>query len=186
MKTIILSISLLISTAALAAGGGSGDHHFPWDRFLYQTINVTILAAALIFFTRKGIKDHFKGRHASFVAAANKAQSVRLAAEQENQDIKARLTKLETTADESVIRARAEAAAMKQALIAEADAAAKRLAVEAASAAQLEIDKAKLKLREQLVQESLVSARAALEKVSSDDHQRLQGQFIDNMQAVQR
>jgi F0F1-type ATP synthase membrane subunit b/b' len=181
-----LTALFLIFTSLAAQAAGAGGHHFPWDRFVYQCINVAILTVAIVYFTRKSIKEFFKGRHAQFVAAANKAQAVRLAAEQENQDIKARLSKLEATAEESVLRARAEAAQMKHSLVADAEATAKRLAAEAEASAKLEIEKAKLKLREQLVQESLSAARSALEKVSSDDHQRLQGQFIENMQAVQR
>ena len=101
--------------------------------------------------------------------------------------IQTRLSKLESTADESISRARAEAADMKRQMVADAEALSKRLREEAASAAKLEVERAKNELRETLIHESLEAARTQLSsKVTAEDHKRLQSDFIQNIQAGQK
>lgn len=182
-RTIIF-ILLALPAPLFAAGGHHGE--FPWDKFVYQCINVTILFSILFYFGRKPISATFKQRRENFFAAANKAQAVRAAAEAENADIKSRLQKLESTAQDSIIRAKAEAANLRDSILTEAKEVSGRIANEAKESAKIEISRAKTSLRRQLIKDSYQSARVALEQVSADDHQRLQGQFIDSMQVVQR
>lgn len=191
-KTLLIALLVLGSKAALAAGGhgdshGSGHDHFPWDFVGYQVVNVTILIVGLIYFTKDAAKKYFAERHHVFVVAAEKAQAARSQAEQEHTEIQVKLSKLESTAAESISRAKAEAAELKHQLVAEAEAASKKIKTEAEQAARLEIERAKNHLREQLIQDAVVAARTQLsQKVSSDDHQRLQGEFINNMQGAGR
>lgn len=183
------TLIILNGACALALANSDSGHHedlIPWTTVFYQTINVTMLLAGLIYFGRKPITAFFKGKKDSFIAASEKSASVRKTAEHTQMEIKVRLTKLESTADESIARAKAEAADIRKALLAEAEALSKRIQKEAEAAAKLEIAKAKNSLRQQLLQESVESSRNNLAaKVSSADHQRLQGDFIDNIEAVQ-
>ncbi len=189
----VLAPVLLFSIAALAnEGAAHGEHSAGLDEhtiktIIYQAINVGALVVGLIYFLRVPVQKFFSVKKAEYVSAANKAQEARKAAEDEHMQIKVRLNKLESTADESVSRAKAEAAEMKNQLIAEANAISKRLREEAIAAAKLEVEKAKNSLREELIKESFALAKESLEsKVSTEDHSRLQGEFINNIQAVQR
>ncbi len=189
MKYIFAILMIALPTLALAAGGeGHGDPHaIPVKMIVYQTINIVILLGGAIYFLREPVRKFFKERQGAFVADARKAEDARNAAEQQRADIQLRLQKLESTADESISRAKVEAADMKKQLIAEADAISKRIREEAEEAARIEVEKAKGQLRDTLIQESLKMARSQITtKVTPEDHQRLQSDFINHIQAVQK
>ena len=183
MRNTFFIFSLLMTSVALGAGGDG----VPTKMITYQAINVFLMIAGLIYFLRGPIRTHFLQRRSTFLSAAQKAEAVRAAAEQEQQGIQVRLSKLESTADESVARARAEAADMKKQLISEAESISKRIRSEAELAAHLEVEKAKNQLREMLINESLKVARGEInQKVTAADHQRLQSDFINHIQVVQK
>ena len=76
---------------------------------------------------------------------------------------------------------------MKAQLMVDAEALSKRIREEAALTAKLEIEKAKNHLRDQIIKESFAVAQAQLSSlVSKEDHARLQGEFLHNIQVVQR
>lgn len=177
--------SLCLASGAAHEGHGLDDHQI--KTIIYQTINVSILFAGLFYFLKNPIKSFFKDKKANFILAAEKAQSIKASAEKEHMEIQVRLTKLESTSDESVSRARAEAADMKKQLIAEANSVYSRIRNEAEAAAKLEVEKAKKTLREQLILDATQMAHEQMKtKVSGDDHKRLQGEFIHNIEAVQQ
>jgi F-type H+-transporting ATPase subunit b len=187
-KTLFFTI-LLISVFAAANEAGHGGHG--WNEhtkqtIIYQCINVAVLFGGLAYFLRGAIKNYFSSKRNEYVAASEKAHAARKAAEAEHAGVQVRLTKLESTAEESVARARAEAADMKAQLISEAQVLSSRIRDEAMSAAKLEVEKAKAQLRTQLIKEATELARGNMSsKVSSEDHQRLQGEFINNIRGVQ-
>lgn len=190
MKYIFPALITLISLGALAAttGDGHGDAHaVPTKVITYQTLNVIILVGGLIYFLRQPLRDYFREKRANFLSAASKAEAARKAAEAQRAQIQNRLDKLVTTADESIARARAEAADMKKQLVAEAESLSKRIREEAQESARLEVEKAKRQLRESLIKESLEIARTQLStKVTAEDHKRLQTDFLSHIQAVQK
>lgn len=189
MKYLLTSLLMTISLSALAQEHGAhGDANtIPVKLVTYQTINVVMMVAALIYFLREPVRKYFAEKKNLFLSSAQKAEAARKAAEDERQKIQVRLSKLESTADESVARARAEAADMKKQLIAEAEALSKRIREEAHESARLEVEKAKNHLREALIKEALEMAKAQVSsKLTADDHQRLQSDFISHIQAVQK
>jgi F-type H+-transporting ATPase subunit b len=189
ISTGILFLSYVAQAAQDAHQAAGGEHHeaIPMKLIAYQSINVGAMLIGLAIVLKKPLQSYFREKKASFLSAAQKAESARKSAEEERIKIQTRLEKLESTADESVSRARAEAADMKKQLIAEAEAASKRIRDEAATAAKLEVDRAKIQLREALIKEALELSRQNLaSKVTADDHKRLQSDFIQNIQAVQK
>jgi F-type H+-transporting ATPase subunit b len=180
----------LLSQAALAnsEAAAHGEHvEIPVKLVIYQTINVVAMLIGLYIVLKKPLQTYFKDKRANFLSAAQKAEAARKSAEEERMQIQTRLSKLESTADESVSRARAEAADMKRQMVADAEAMSKRLREEAAAAARLEVERAKNELREMLIKESLEASRQQLaSKVTAEDHKRLQTDFIQNIQAGQK
>lgn len=191
MKHLIPTLLVFLSQAALASSeGGHGEAHhaeIPVKLVVYQTINVVAMLIGLFIVLKKPLQSYFKEKKATFLSAAQKAEAARKSAEEERAQIQTRLSKLESTADESVSRARAEAADMKKQMIADAEAMSKRLREEAASAAKLEVERAKNELRQMLIKESLETSRQQLSsKVTAEDHKRLQTDFIQNIQVGQK
>lgn len=177
---------LMLLPVSVFASGGEHKGGIPWDTITYQAINVSIVFGALLYFARRPIKEFFSGKREAFVEASEKATSVKKKAEQDHLEIKVQLTKLESTADESVARARAEAADLRLALISEAEALSEKMKKDAENAAKLEVERAKISLRKQLVEDALEQARKQLTTaVSAENQERLQDNFINNIQAVQ-
>ena len=191
MKLFSFALILLLPALALAAEGE--NHHGPvvlddatLKTIIYQCINVGALVIGLIYFLKTPVRQYFTEKKQSFMAAAEKAQAARKAAEYEHMQIKVQLTKLESTADETMSRARAEAADLRHQMMAEAEEMSKRIRHEGEITARVEVERAKAVLREQMIREAIHMAEQSMkEKVSREDHQRLQGDFISNIGTVQ-
>jgi F-type H+-transporting ATPase subunit b len=180
----LLIFMVTLPTVALAAGKGEG---VPWGTVAAQAFNVSLLFGTLFYFLRTPVKNFFANKKTNFVSAAEKSQAARKAAEAERIEIHVRLTKLESTADETISRARAEASDMKKQLIAEAKSLSEKLRQEAQVSAKLEVERAKNALRAAMIQDATKLAREEMgNKISGEDHGRLQGQFIQNIQGVQK
>lgn len=182
---ILLAGQTVMASEAHGHGGGLDEHTI--KTIIYQAINVALIIVGLTYFLKNSVRTFFKSRQSDFVALAEKSQATRKAAELEHQEIKHRLAKLEDGAGESISRARAEAVDLKKSIVAEGELLAKRIRDEAQSAAKLEVERAKQELRQDLIAEAFLNARSQIQtKVSSEDHRRLQSEFINNIQAVQR
>ncbi|PWU22600.1 MAG: hypothetical protein C5B49_00380 [Bdellovibrio sp.] len=191
-RCLLTILVLLKATLCFANEGhaGPGGHGVEFDEhaqqvIIYQAINFLIVVAGLIYFLRKPVREFFIERHSQYVKAAEKATEALRLAEQEHQQIKVQLSLLESTSLESVARARAEAADLRNSLIAEAENLAKRIQQEARASAILEVEKAKQTLREQMIAESTHSATTQIRQaVSREDLIRLNKEFIQNIETV--
>lgn len=188
MKAIL---SLLVFSSASIAFANSGGHEghgldaHQIKTIIYQSINVTIMFIGLIYFAKKPIQKMLTDKKEAYISAAAKAEGLKKKAEKELYEMKIRLSKLEATAEESVMRARAEAADMKNQIIGESLAISARIKAEAESAAKLEIEKAKRKIRDEMI---LMSSQLAKNQMSSGltpgEQQNLKDSFIQNLGGV--
>lgn len=186
-KTGLFLLVLTLPFLALAAGGEHGVHQDAGVPrvVLYQLINVVILFAGIIYYTKDKIVALFTQRRADYLAAAEKSASARQQAEREFQDIKTKIQQLEATRAETIAKANSHAKEIQQQISAEADAVASRIREEAKLTVQIETQKAQRDLRQQLIRDSLEAARSVLTKdISSPDHQKLQGDFAQNIGGV--
>jgi F-type H+-transporting ATPase subunit b len=166
---------------AHAAGHAEGIPSIVW----VQAFNFVLYAAIIYFVLRKPIKSFFNGRQENFKQALVKAQAARHEAEQKRQEIHARLTNLESTSEESLAKARAEAEALKAKILQDAAELSQRLKEEARRTAELEIERAKTELREELLASAVAASRKLLsEKMADQDQKRLQAEFVDKIQVV--
>ena len=181
---------LIFTTTALSFASGDAHHAgagIPVNTIIFQFINVGVLVAAMIYFLKDGVKQFFATKHAQFVEWAQKAETAKKQAEEAHLEIQIQLTKLTASADETRERAKAEASDLRKQMLEEAAALSKKIREEAESTARLEVERAKNQLREELIKESIQTAKIQLaQKVSGDEHKKLQGEFIEHTQAVQR
>ncbi|WII73030.1 ATP synthase F0 subunit B [Bdellovibrio sp. 22V] len=181
MKLLLNLFIILAPALAMAAGGGHGDGHIP-KAVMYQAINVAILVAGLIYFTKDGIVSFFAGRKAAYLEAAEKSAFAREQAEKEFVDIKHKLATLDATREESLRKAQLHAEDMKKQIMTEAEDVTKRIRQDAELTAKLEVQRAQNELRAQLLKDSLEAARNVLTKdLGSSDQQKLQKDFINNV-----
>ncbi len=185
MKTFLI-ISTLVPSLVFAADGAHGDHGVPWGLIGQQALNLSLLLILLTVLLRKKISQHFAERKVQYKQLIERAEEAKVAAEKSKREITERLQKLESNADNSIHKARSEAEELKKKIIAEAETLSARLEEEAKRTAEFELERAKLKLRNSLMEEAFKVARTNLEsEVSSGEQQRLKAEFVDRIQVVQ-
>ncbi len=184
MKVIVI-IMTLASSFAIAAGAPGGHAEGVPKVVLFQAINLAIIFGFAYYKFGKKITDSFKTRNANFLNESEKSKKIQQEAEKKLHDIKHKISRLEDTAQESVERARAEAADARKQLLQEAQTFAERIRREAETAAQVEIQSAKRALHEEVVNASVKQAKEILKKdVGQSDQQRLQDQFSKQIEGV--
>lgn len=184
MKLFINLMIILTPALVLAADNGHGEAHAAEvpKVVLYQLINIVILMAGLVYFTKDKIVSFFAERKAAYAAAAEKSAFAREQAEREFVDIKTKLSQLETTRAESLRKAQVHAAELKKQVTDEASAVSKRISEDAHLTAKLEIERAQRDLRTQLLKDSVDAARLVLTKdIGAADQAKLQKDFINHV-----
>jgi F-type H+-transporting ATPase subunit b len=187
MKRFIPALIVLLPVLAFAAEhGGEAAHEGGVPKVvLYQAINIIILIAGLVYYTKDATIQFFKDRRATYVTAAHKSAVAREEAEKQFRDIKHKIDQLDLTEADSLAKARAHAEEIKQQLLAEAKEVSTRIREEAQLTVQLETKKAQRELREQLLKDSMEAARAVLAKdIGGNDHQKLQGDFVKSIEVL--
>lgn len=184
LSTAVLC-SALVPTLALAASAGSEGHHGIPESLTYSAINFGLYVVLLFFLLRKPVRNYFKSRKESFSQALIKAEAARNEAEARKKEINDRLQRLESSSDESIAQARAEAAALRARILQDAEAVSRNLRAEAQRTAQVEIERAKNELREELLSQAVALSRKMLvDKMAEPDQKRLQTEFVDKIQVV--
>lgn len=187
MKKLIYFIIALAPVFAFAAAPGHGEGHgggVP-DAVMYQFIHFAIFVGLLFFFLRKPVRSYFQNREQAFRQALVKAEAARKEAEAKQREIQERLTRLQSTSEESIAQAKAEAVALKEKILQDASDLSKRLRDEAHRTAQIEIERAKHELREEMLAQSVEMAKKMLaDKMAEPDQKRLQTEFVDKIQVV--
>ena len=189
MKVFAVAVVLgLPMVLASHFGQAAGDAHegggLP-TMFWLQVVNFTIYLGAIIFFARGPLREMFKGRYDSFFSAVKRAEAAKAEAEMKRKEIQDRLAKLEATRDESIQKARSDAAALRNQIVEEAKSLSAKLKADAERTAQLEVERAKYELREELLAQSVqMSKRILTDKMQDQDQKRLQSEFVDKIQVV--
>lgn len=182
---VVLGLPMLLASHFGAAAGDAHHTEGIPSVFWLQMVNFVIYVGAIIFFARGPIRELFKGRYDNFFSAVKRAEAAKLEAEAKRKEVQDRLNKLEATRDESIQKARTDAAALRNQIIEEAKALSAKLKVDAQRTAQLEVERAKIELREELLAQSIqMSKRILTDKMQEQDQKRLQSEFVDKIQVV--
>lgn len=176
---------LMIFVGSIAYAEG-GHHSEGVPKVVYwQALNLVILFSVLIYFVSGTIKKLFNDRYEMFLESAKKSKLAEEKAQRELIDIKHKIDMLSSGREESLARARAEAADHKNNLIQEAKSTASRIRKEGQEMAQLEAQRAFFNLKQSAVQESINQSRKVLTTdIGAQDHQKLQNEFSKNIAGV--
>lgn len=176
-------------TAALASESAhGGEHHGGIPASLwFQVLNFALYAGLLFFVLRKPLSQYFQTRAESFRQALVKAESARADAERQKREIEQRLAKLQGSADENLAQARAEAEELRKRILREAEELSRTLQEEAKRTADIELQRAKAELREELLAQAVQTAKSILsERIADTDQKRLQTEFVEKIQVVRQ
>jgi F-type H+-transporting ATPase subunit b len=178
------AVVLAIPFALAASFGNSADEHAAASEGLptaviLQFVNFFLYIGLIVYFARRPISEYFKNRQANFFSALKRADAARAEAQAKRTETQARLAKLESSRDESIQTARTEAAALRTQIVDEAKALSEKLKIDAQRTAHVEIERAKMMLREELVNQSVAMAQRILsDKMQEQDQKRLQDEFV--------
>lgn len=151
----------------------------------WQVINLAILGAILYKYGKQPMVDFFQARQTDYLKQAEKSKVLFQEAEKEYQDIEQRLKTLNATAADSIEKAKKDADGVRKNMVVEAQVAAIRIKDEAQTTAKIEAQKTTLKAKQDIVLQSLMTARQVLTTdIGSQDHQKLQSEFNKNIEAV--
>ena len=176
---------MLIFGQAFAAGGGHGPVEIPWSPIFVQGLNLLLLLGLLTYLLRRTVKQHFETRAREYSQLVERAEEARREAEKGHLAIKERMARLEETAAQTEMQARAEAEELKSRMIAEAKTLSAKLEQEAKLTATLEAEKAKTELRKELLAQALSSSKDTLkQKLGSTEQKKLQSEFVEKIQVV--
>lgn len=185
--SILAAVVCALSAYALAASGGHDDHSIPMSAIVFQVINFGLFVTILVVLLKGKVATYFRTRAQDFTVARNRAAELKAAAEQQKRDIEAKLRHLESTAKQTVENARKEALALKASILREAEEMAEKIRKEAEQTARSEVERAKEELRQSLLSEAIEAAKNSVSKnLSASDQKRLQGEFVEKIQAVKQ
>jgi len=173
------AVALLVNLFALpayasdpAAGG--------LDAFLWPAVNLVILIAALVYFTRKPLQAFFDQRRSDIKGELESAADQLATAESTYAKWQRRMIDLEGELDEIRETSRQRAEAERDRIIEDARATADRIRRDTAAAVELELRRAREILRDEATQLAVdLAAERLSQEVTDADRDRLIDEFID-------
>lgn len=183
MKAIITLLVVILPSIVLAASGGHGGHDNEIPKVtIYQVINLVILFAGIIYYTKDAVISLFSTRKMAYIEAANKAAAARAEAEKNFADIKSKLENLDKNRAADIEKAKKQAEDLKAQLRQEAQNISNKIKADAELTVKLESERAQRELRTQLLKDSVEAARVVLTKdISAADQDKLQKEFINKV-----
>ena len=173
---LILGI-LVPSLAFASAEGGHGDSGMTW-----KIINFAILAIGVYLVWTKAISGLLKRRGSDIHNAIEEAQKAKDAADRNAAEYRAKLSLLDSKVSEIHNELKLEGEAEKARIIAEAAKSAEALKAQAKLAAEQEIKKARIEIREEAARLAVQLAEDILKKeLSPADQERLVKGYLNNL-----
>lgn len=182
---LLLALSLLVPEVLLAAPASTGGG-IP-NVVYFQAFNFLVTLGLLVYFGRKKIAEFFTDRKNQYLDTVQRVERLRIEVEKQNEELKTRLHKLETTADSSVEKAHKEAKEFQEKILGETKAQAQRLKTETQKTVQAELDRAIQILKTEAVLQIVNSARENVQSdIKDSDHERLKQEFKEKISVVEK
>ena len=170
----------------LALPADASDHSAAgWQDFLWPALNLVILIAALVYFSRKPLWAYFEKRRNEIQGKLQSAADQLATAETTYAKWQRRMIDLEGELNEIRATSRQRAEVERERIIQDARATAARIQRDATTAVELELRRAREILREEASQLAIELAGERLSREVTDaDRDRLVDEFIDLIAAT--
>src|SRR5512143_335780 len=167
-----------IAFAEEAGHEGHEEISFVGD-WLPRLVNFAIIAAIVIYFGRKPVRDFFKNRSAEIAKAMQESKEARERAEAALADMERKIKELEAETARMVVDAKERGEKDRQALIEEGKKVAQDVQVQVKQGIDIEVQKAKAALAVEASLLSLDLAEGRIKKtISGQDHERIVKEYI--------
>ncbi len=170
-----------LAIAEEAGSGGEEVMTFTGD-WLPRLVNFAIIAAVVIYFMRKPVRDFFANRTVEIAKALQESKEMRERAVATLADMERKIKDLETETNRMVTEAQTRGEKDRQALIEEGKKVAQDVQSQVKLGVEIEVQKAKDALAVEAALLSLNLAESRIkEKISSQDHERIVKEYISKV-----
>ena len=177
------AFGMALLLAALPAQAESGGHGGGVRELLLSVLNLVLLLAVLVYFTRKPLAAFFAERRTRIQAELKAAADLRAEAEARYAKWQRRLIDLESELAGIRTTARERAAAEREHILADATAAAERIRRDAQAAVDQELRRARAQLRQEAADLAVELASQTLKRqVTTADQDRLLDEFVQTIE----
>jgi F-type H+-transporting ATPase subunit b len=177
-------VGIFQAALAIAEEAGSGGEEamtFTGD-WLPRLINFAIIAAVVVYFTRKPVRDFFKNRTAEIAKALQESKETRERAVAALADMEQKIKDLEAETNRMIAEAQARGEKDRQSLVEEGKKVAQEVESQVKLGVEIEVQKAKTALAAEAALLSLDLAETRIkEKISSQDHERIVKEYISKV-----
>jgi len=177
--------SVVHSTLALAqeeAGHGGEETMTFLGDWLPRLVNFAIIAAVVVYFTKKPIRDFFKNRSAEIAKAMQESKETRERAVAALAEMERKIKELEIETSKLIADAQARGERDRLSLIEEGKKAVQDIQTQAKTGIDLEVMKAKAALAAEAALLSLDLAEGKIkDKISRDDQDRMVKEYISKV-----
>jgi F-type H+-transporting ATPase subunit b len=186
----IMTVMLFSCGLALASSGGAhaeGSHDSGQMKdLLYRFINFALLVIILVVVIRKTtIKDFFAARRSEIEEKFRQLKAEKESAAKRHADLERKLKDFEKEKAQILAQFKAEGAAEKEKIIAEAKERAAQIMAQAEMTIQREMDAARDRLKQEIVEASADRARDLIARNMRDaDQDHLVTEFIDKVEKL--
>ena len=184
---VFIIVALLFFSFGVALGASGGGEHGPkgWVATdTYRIINFAVLAGALFFLLRKPVSQFFSSRIKGIEDQLSELENKKKDAEQKLEEYSEKLAQLDKEGKKIVddyIRQGNEA---KARILKEAESVAEKLKEQARRNIDYEINQAKLRLKEEVLEKAIVKAEEIIKnELTIEDHDRLVDEYLEKVVA---
>lgn len=182
----VMTVMLLSCGLALASGGEGAHDDGQMKDLLYRFINFALLVIILVVVIRKTtIKDFFAARRSEIEEKFRQLKAEKESAAKRHADLERKLKDFEKEKAQILAQFKAEGAAEKEKIIAEAKERAAQIMAQAEMTIQREMDAARDRLKQEIVEASADRARDLIARNMRDaDQDHLVTEFIDKVEKL--
>ena len=179
---VLLLLAFSISTALCASGEGGTKGWVSTDTF--RVMNFTVLAVALFFVLRKPLSQALSSRIKGIKEQLDELEAQKAEAEKKLAEYNQQLAQLEKEAEKIVDDYVRQGNEAKARILKEAEASAEKLQVQARRNIEHEFAQAKLELKKEIFEKSLVKAEEIIRsKFSGEDQDRIVDDYLKKVVA---
>ena len=184
LTIVSLLACILIAGSAMAASGGDGGAKGWVATDTYKVINFVVLAIGLFFLLRKPVAQALDDRIKGIKEQLEELEAKKKEAEDALADYNKKFQLLDQEAERLMAEYIKQGEAAKAKILTEAASAAEKLEEQARRNIENEFDRAKVALKEEVLEHALAKAEEMItSKISSDDQERLVDDYLEKVVA---
>ena len=184
---IIFFVALFVIWTGGIATASSGGEREPkgWVATdTYRVMNFAVLAIALFFLLRKPVSDGLSSRIKGIEDELNELEARKEAAQKELSRYQDNLDKLDQETEKLIAEYVRQGNEAKERILKEAESAAVKLEEQARRNIENEFKKARIKLKEEILEKALVKAEEMIKsKITAEDQDRLVDEYLKKVVA---